>query len=84
MEKYLLHEAVAATPAGIILLKLGELELAKRLKYILKILLSDAEVDVANVQTVKRNRVGVTPSGASLADLAVLLSFGKLDNNWDT
>lgn len=84
LKKYLLNKPITAASTGIILLKLGEFELAKGLKHILKILLSDAEVDVANVQTVEGDRVGVTAGGAGLADLAILLSFGKLHNYWDT
>lgn len=81
---YLLYESVATAATGIVLLELDEFELAKRLEDILKILLSDAEVDIANVQTVEGDRVGVASGGASLADLTVLLSFGKLDDDRDT
>lgn len=81
---YLLHESVATAASCIILLKLDELEFAEWLEDILKILLSDAEVNIANVQTVERDRVGVTAGAARLADLSILLSFGELDDNRNT
>lgn len=84
IEEYLLYKPIATAATSIILLELGELKLAKRLKHILKILLSDAEVDVSNVQTVEGDRVWVAAGGTSLTDLSVLLSLGKLYNDWDT
>lgn len=80
----LLNKPISTAATSVILLELGELKLAKRLEDVLKILLSDAEVDIANIQTVKGDRVRVATSGARFANLAVLLSFGQLDNNWDT
>lgn len=58
---HLLHKAVASAASGIVLLELDEFKLAKGLENILKILLSDAEMNVANVQTMEGNRVRVTP-----------------------
>lgn len=81
---YSLDEAVATAATGIILLELNKLKFAKGLEDVLKILLSDAEVDIANVQTVEGDRVGVVSGAARLADLTVLLSFGELDNDGDT
>lgn len=80
----LLHESIATAASCVVLLELNELEFAEWLEDILKILLSDAEVNIANVQTVERDRVGVATGAARLADLSILLSFGKLDDNRNT
>lgn len=80
----LLNKAVATAATSIVLLELDKLKLAKGLEHVLKILLSDTEVDIANVQTVEGDRVGVTPRAARLADLAILLSFSELDDDGDT
>lgn len=81
---YLLHESIATAASRIVLLKLDKLEFAEWLEDILKILLSDAEVNIANVQTVERDRVGVTAGAAGLADLSILLSLGELHDNRNT
>lgn len=81
---YLLDKAITTAATGIILLELDKLQLAKWLEDVLKILLSDAEVDVANIQAVEGDRVGVASSAARLADLTILLSLGELDDDGDT
>lgn len=83
-DEYSLYKPVATAATGVILLELDKFEFAKRLEDILKVLLSDAEVDIANVQAVEGDRVGVASSAASLADLTVLLSLGELDDNRNT
>lgn len=52
---YSLDETVATATTCVIFLQLDKLELAKGLKDVLQILLSDAEVDVADVQTMEGN-----------------------------
>ena len=79
-----LYKPITAAAAVVVLLELDELELAKGLEDILEILLGDAEVDVADVETVKGDGIGMIAAALSIANLTVLLGFGKLDNNRDT
>lgn len=81
---YLLNESIAATASCVVFLELHKLERTKWLEDILKILLSDAKVDVADIQTVEWDRVRVSTSRFRGADLAILLSFGKLDDDGNT
>lgn len=80
----LLHETVPSTATIVILLELDELELAERLEDILEVLFGDAEVDVADVEAVERNRVGMVPGPLRAAYLTILLRFGELDYDRDT
>jgi hypothetical protein len=84
MSGHLLDEAIAPTTTVVVLLQLHKLELAKGLEDVLKILLSDAEVDVSHVQSVEGDRVGVISRRLRVAHLAILLSLGELDNDGDT
>lgn len=80
----ILYKSVTTAPAVVILLELYKLELTKGLKYILQILLRDAKMDVAHIESVEGNRIGVVSRGLCGAHLAVLLSLGKLDDDRNT
>ena len=79
----LLYKSIPTTPSVIVLLKLDKLELAEGLEHVLQVLFRDAEVNVAYIQPVEGNRVGVARA-VSRAYLAVLLGLGELDNDRDT
>jgi len=81
--RYVLDKAVASAATVIILLQLDKLELTKGLKDVLEVCLGDAEVDVAHVEPVEGDRVGMARR-FRVADLAVLLGLGGLDNDRDT
>lgn len=80
---YVLHKAIAAATPLVVLLELHKLELAEGLEYRLQVLLGNVEVDVANVETVEGDRIGVTAT-LSCAYLAVLLGLGELYDDGDT
>jgi hypothetical protein len=80
----LLYKSVPAAAAVVVFLKLNKFKLAERLEDILEILFRDAEVDVANIQTVEGDRIGVGAGAVCGSDLSILLSLGKLDNDRDT
>ncbi len=80
----ILYKPITATAAVIVLLELNELKFAKRLEYVLKVLFRDAEVDVADIEAVEGDRVGMGAGTFRVADLSILLGFGKLDNNRNT
>lgn len=82
--QHILDKPVASAPTAIILLQLHKLELAKRLKDVLKVRLCDAEMDVAHVEPVERDGVGMVAGRLSVADLAILLRLGGLHNDGDT
>lgn len=82
--RYLLDETVTTAAAAVILLQLDKLELTKWLEDVLQILLCNAEVDIANIQPVKGDRGRMLARGLRVADLAVLLSLSKLDNDGNT
>jgi hypothetical protein len=77
----LLNKSVATAATGIVLLKLDKLEIAKGLKYSLKIVLSDVEMNVSNVEAMERNRVGVSATRLGVPGLAVLLRLSDLNND---
>jgi hypothetical protein len=79
--KSLLDEAITPAATIVILLQLYELKFTKRLEYCLQVLLSDIEVDVAYIEPVERNRVRVSSRCFLVANLAILLRFGKLDDD---
>lgn len=81
---YALHKSISTAAPRVVLLQLDKLELAKRLKHGLQIVLCDVEVNVAHVQPVERYRVGVPAPGLGRPRLAVLLGLGDLDNDRDT
>lgn len=76
IEEYVLDKSITTTATGVIFLKLGKLKLPKGLEDVLKILLSDTEVDIANIQTVEGDRIGVATRGTRFANLTILFSFG--------
>lgn len=78
-----LNKSVTSTATIVILLQLHKLELTEGLEDVLKVGLGDAEVDVAHIQPVEGNRIGMT-GRFRVADLAVLLGLGGLDNDRDT
>lgn len=85
MQGYVLDKAVASAAAVLLLLELDELELAKRLKDSLQILLSDVVVNVSDIEAVEGDRVGVRAAIAFLgANLAVLFGLGDLNDDRDT
>lgn len=79
--RHSLHKPVTLAAALLLFLELHELQLAERLKDVLEIVLRDGEVDVANVETVERNAVGLSSSTLRSASLTVLLCFGELGND---
>ena len=79
--KDILYKPIATAAAVVVLLELNKLELAKRLEYVLEVLLRDAEMDVADIEAVEGDRVGMGARTFRVADLSVLFGFGKLDNN---
>jgi hypothetical protein len=62
---------------------LDKFKLAKRLKNILEVIFSDAEMDITHIQPVKRGRVIVATAGVGVASLAVLFRFSQLCDNWN-
>lgn len=78
----LLYKPVATTSTLLFFLQLDELEFAKWLENILQIALSDAEMDVAYIQPMKRNLMGVAVCGFWVTSLAILFRLRKLSNNW--
>jgi hypothetical protein len=84
MTFYLLDESITTASAGIIFLQLGELELTKGLEDILEILLRNTEVNVAHVETMEGDRVGMISRALRCTNLTILLGLGKLHNDWNT
>jgi hypothetical protein len=81
---YLLHEAVAPAATGVILLELDEFELAERLEHSLEVVLCDGEMNVAHIEAVKRNTVGLGRIAlVGVTRLTVLLGLGELSNDWN-
>lgn len=79
----LLHKSIASATTSLVFLQLGKLKLAERLKHICQIFFCDAEMDVADVEPMKRNtRVGtVMTSIVSGTGLTILLRFRKLGDD---
>lgn len=84
MGGYVLHEAITTATPLLILLELHKLELAKRLEHGLQVVLRHVEVDIADVEAVEGDRVGVAAGTLRGAHLAVLLGLGELDDDRDT
>ena len=80
---YVLHEAIALAAALLFLLELHELELTKRLEDILEVVFGDGEVDVADVETVEWDAVGLSSCRLGGACLTVLLCFRELCDDWN-
>lgn len=80
---YVLYETVASTTSLFFLLQLHKFELAKRFKNILQITLGDAEMDVPDVQPVKRNLAEVAGRRLRVASQSILLRFRMLGNDGD-
>jgi hypothetical protein len=78
-----LDKTVASAATVVILLQLHKFELAKRFKDILEVCLGDAEVDVAYIEPVEGDGVGMA-GRFRVPDLAVLLRLGGLDNDGNT
>jgi hypothetical protein len=74
----ILHKCVSFASSSFILLQLDKFQLAKGLEDILKIALSDAEVNITNVKPVEWRRVLTAGTGLGVTCLAVLFRFGQL------
>ena len=81
---YSLDKPVAAAAAIVVFLELDKLQLAERLKHIVQVLLGDAEMNVTDIEAVEGDRIRVVTGRLRVADLAVLLSLGQLDDDGDT
>ena len=75
---------ISTTATVVVFLQLHKFELAERFKYVLQVLLRDTKVNVSYIEAVEGDGVGVGTRALGVADLAVLLSFGKLDNDRNT
>jgi len=64
-------------------LKLDKLEFSKGRKHRLEILLGDIEVNIAHVEAVERDRIGMA-AALRVAHLAIFLRLGDLNNDGDT
>lgn len=58
-ESGLLYKPVSTAAAIVVLLELDEFQFAEGLENVLQVLLCDAEVDVADIQAVEGNGVGM-------------------------
>jgi hypothetical protein len=63
---------------------LNEFKLAERLKDSLQVLLGDVEVNVADIKTVKRDRIGVRSRSFRISGLPVFLGFCDLYDDRNT
>jgi len=81
MSSYSLNEAITTTTTLILFLKLHKLELSERLKDVLKVAFSDAEVNVANVKPMKRDGTISVAGTLYSACLSVLLGFRELSDD---
>lgn len=68
----------------LLLLELNKLELSKGLKHEAKVLFRNRKVDIADVETMKGDSVGLRGTAVGVADLTVLLRFGMGDDDGDT
>lgn len=75
----ILHKTVAPAATSLILLELDKLELTKRFEDILEIIFSDTEMNVTNVQPVKRRGSGM--ARIRVSGLTILLGFSQLRND---
>lgn len=77
----LLHKSITPAATSLVLLQLDKFEFAKRLKDVLEVTFSDAEMNVTHVQPVKWSSVIVAAAGLRIAGLAVLFRFSQLRDN---
>lgn len=77
----LLNKSIASATSSFIFLKLNKFKFAKRLENILEIGFSDTEMNITNIQPVKRRRGRLPSAGFGIASLSILLRFGQLGNN---
>ena len=73
--QHLLNKPIASAAASLVLLQLNKLELSKRFEDVLQVTLGDAEMDVANIQTVKRNGTGIM-MGRAFASSSLTIFLG--------
>ena len=83
MRGHVLYKAIASAATRFFFLQLDKLKLAKGLEDVLQVTLSDAEVDVAYVEPVERDRVRVAGARVRVARLTVLLGLGQLRDDRD-
>jgi hypothetical protein len=79
----LLDEAVAAAAALLLFLELDEFQFAKRLEDFIQVVLSDGEMDVADIETMEGNTGLLLSSTLGGARLPVLFGFRVLGNDWN-
>lgn len=78
----LLYETVAlGTALRLFFLQLHEFKVAEWLKDLLDVVFGDREVDVANVEAVERDAVGLGCGTFGVAGLAILFCFSELDDD---
>lgn len=85
--RHSLNETIAFGAAGVHLVALEDdlLKLTIRFEYLLEILLGDAKVDVANIETVKGRAVGTRSSAAlGWSRGTILLCFCELGDDRNT
>ena len=68
----------------IVLLELDIFKFTKWFENGLQVLLSDVEVDVADIEAVKRDGIGVATRRFGVASLSILLSLCELHNDRNT
>ena len=82
---HLLDKSITSAASAFILLQLNKIKLAKGLKDVLEVGFVDAEMDVADIQPMKRNRVMVSSNvPIGVPGLSVLLSLSQLSYNGDS
>ena len=79
----LLHEPVALAATLFFLLQLYKLKLAERFEDVLEVIFVDGEVDVADVETVEWDAVGLRGGAFGGASLTVFLCLGELCDDGD-
>jgi hypothetical protein len=80
----LLDKSITSTATLILLLELHKFKLTEWFEDILEITLSNAEMDISNVEPMKRNRVMIATGGFRITGQTILLSFGQLGDDWDS
>lgn len=64
-------------------MQLNELELAKWFEDVLEITLSDAEMNIANIEPMEWSRVLIAGTSLGITCLTVLFRFSQLNNDGD-
>lgn len=77
----LLHKCVTFAAASLVLLQLDKLESAERVKDILEVCFSDAEVNITHIKSVKRRGVLRARASFGVTSLAVFLRLGQLSDD---